>query len=202
MFLVGAYGRMPLHPILVDISSMVRVRAPAFDHTVPWLNSDRPLSLNELRGQLVLLDFWTYGCINCLHVIPDLQYLEQKYANHLTIISIHTAKFDHEQNLESIQQAILRYGITHPVVVDRDRALWDQYAVRAYPTFVLIDPQGYVVATLAGEGRRQLLDDLMQRLLKEHADKGTLSEHVFTGHCAVSITASEAVSVSWQSPGR
>jgi thiol-disulfide isomerase/thioredoxin len=151
---------------------MVRVRAPALDPALPWLNCDRPLSLKALRGQIVLLDFWTYGCINCLHVIPDLQYLEQRYAGHLTIISIHTAKFDHEQNLESIQQAILRYGVTHPVVVDRDRALWDQYAVRAYPTFVLIDPQGYIVTTLAGEGRRQALDDLIQRLLEEHTGKG------------------------------
>ena len=179
MVLVGVHDRTPLRLILFCLSHhMVRVRAPAFDHTLPWLNCDRPLSLNELRGQIVLLDFWTYGCINCLHVIPDLQHLEQKYADQLTIISIHTAKFDHEQKRESIQQAILRYGITHPVVVDRDRALWDQYAVRAYPTFVLIDPQGYVVATVAGEGRRQLLDDVIQRLIEEHAGKGTLNERV------------------------
>ncbi|PSB35248.1 thioredoxin-like domain-containing protein [Stenomitos frigidus] len=155
---------------------MVRVRAPAFNQALLWLNCDRPLSLKALRGQIVLLDFWTYGCINCLHVLPDLQYLEQKYSQHLTIISIHTAKFDHEQHLESVEQAILRYGITHPVVVDRDRDLWEQYAVRAYPTFVLIDPQGYIVTTLAGEGRRQVLDDLIQRVLEEHTGKGTLSE--------------------------
>ena len=155
---------------------MVRIRAPAFDQTLPWLNSDRPLSLSTLRGQIVLLDFWTYGCINCLHVIPDLHYLEQKYAGQLTIISIHTAKFEQEQAVESIQQAVLRYGITHPVLVDRNRTLWDQYAVRAYPTFVVIDPQGYIVATLAGEGRRQRLDDLIQRLIDEHEGKGTLNE--------------------------
>ncbi|XGV98597.1 MAG: thioredoxin-like domain-containing protein [Leptolyngbya sp. BL-A-14] len=156
---------------------MVRVRAPAFDPSLPWLNSDRPLSLQALRGQIVLLDFWTYGCINCLHVIPDLHYLEQKYAGQLTIISIHTAKFAQEQAVESIQQAILRYGMTHPVLVDRDRTVWDQYAMRAYPTFVVIDPQGYIVATLAGEGRRQQLDDLIQRLMDEHEGNGTLSEN-------------------------
>jgi thiol-disulfide isomerase/thioredoxin len=155
---------------------MVRIRSPQLPQTLSWLNCDRPLSLPELRGQIVLLDFWTYGCINCLHVIPDLRYLEQKYSRHLTIIGVHTAKFDQEQNLDSIQQAILRYGVSHPVVVDRDRALWDQYAIRAYPTFVLIDPQGYIVTTMAGAGRRTILDDLIGRLIEEHAGKETLSE--------------------------
>jgi thiol-disulfide isomerase/thioredoxin len=147
---------------------MVRIRAPQLPQTFSWLNCNHPLSLKALHGQIVLLDFWTYGCINCLHVIPDLHYLEQKYSHYLTIIGIHTAKFAHEQNLESIQQAILRYGVAHPVVVDRDRTLWEQYAIRAYPTFVLIDPQGYIVTTIAGEGRRQLLDDLIGRLIEEH----------------------------------
>ncbi|MDX2232247.1 MAG: thioredoxin-like domain-containing protein [Leptolyngbyaceae cyanobacterium bins.349] len=155
---------------------MVRIRAPEIAQDFPWLNVDHPLSLKSLRGQVVLLDFWTYGCINCLHVIPDVCYLEQKYARHLTIMGVHTAKFDHEQELNSIGQAISRYGITHPVVVDRGRTLWDQYAIRAYPTFVLIDPQGYIVTTLAGEGRRAILDDLIGRLIEEHAGKETLSE--------------------------
>ncbi|MGI0486390.1 thioredoxin-like domain-containing protein [Pantanalinema rosaneae CENA516] len=155
---------------------MVRLRSPQFPPTLPWLNCEHPLSLQALRGQIVLLDFWTYGCINCLHVIPDLHYLEQKYSRQLTIIGVHTAKFDQEQHLDSIHQAILRYGITHPVVVDRDHTLWDQYSIRAYPTFVLIDPQGYIVTTLAGEGRRQILDDLIARLIEEHTGKATLSE--------------------------
>ncbi|HIK14111.1 MAG TPA: redoxin domain-containing protein [Leptolyngbyaceae cyanobacterium M33_DOE_097] len=154
---------------------MARLRAPELPQNLPWLNCDRPLSLKALRGQIVLLDFWTYGCINCLHVIPDLHYLAEQYTEHLTIIGVHTAKFDHEQNLDSIRQAILRYGITHPVVVDRDRTLWDQYAIRAYPTFVLIDPQGYIVSSVSGEGRRFVLDRLIQHLISEHAGKGTLS---------------------------
>jgi len=102
---------------------MARLRAPELSQNLPWLNCDRPLSLKALRGQIVLLDFWTYGCINCLHVIPDLHYLAEQYPENLTIIGVHTAKFDHEQNQDSIQQAIVRYSITHPVVVDRDRTL-------------------------------------------------------------------------------
>jgi thiol-disulfide isomerase/thioredoxin len=157
---------------------MVRVRAPELPQNFPWLNCDRPLTLKHLRGRVVILDFWTYGCINCLHVIPGLTYLGQKYADHLVVIGVHTAKFDQEQNPESIQQAIWRYGILHPVVVDRDRRIWEQYAVRAWPTFVVIDPQGYVVATVSGEGQRQILDDLIQQLIEEQAGKGTLDDEL------------------------
>ncbi len=155
---------------------MVRIRAPELSQTVPWLNCHQPLSLKTLRGKIVLLDFWTYGCINCLHVIPDLHYLQEKYAPYLTVIGIHTAKFDYEQTVESVEQAIARYAITHPVVVDCDRTLWDQYAIRAYPTFVLIDPQGYIVTTISGEGRRSILDHLIQQLIAEHRGKGSLDE--------------------------
>ncbi|MGA7932975.1 MAG: thioredoxin-like domain-containing protein [Kovacikia sp.] len=155
---------------------MARVRAPEFPQNLPWLNGNHPLSLKLLRGRIVLLDFWTYGCINCLHGIPDLQYLEQKYGDRLVVLGVHTAKFAQEQNPESVQQAIQRYGICHPVVVDRDRTLWDQYAVRAWPTFVVIDPQGYVVATISGEGQRPLLDDLIQQLIAEQANNGTLNQ--------------------------
>ncbi len=155
---------------------MVRIRAPEFLSHLPWLNCGSPLSLKSLRGQIVLLDFWTYGCINCLHVIPDLHDLQQKFGHRLTMIGIHTAKFDHERDMAGIQQAILRYGITHPVLVDSDRILWDRYTIRAYPTFVLVDPQGYIVTTVSGEGQREILEELIQRLIEEHEGKGTLTE--------------------------
>lgn len=157
---------------------MVRTRAPELPQDAPWLNCDASLSLKALRGRIVILDFWTYGCINCLHVIPDLQHLEQKYSNCLTVIGVHTAKFEHEQHPDSVQQAILRYGIAHPVLVDCDRQLWDQYVIRAYPTFVVIDPQGYVVATVSGEGQRRFLDNLIQQLIDQHQNKETLHSEV------------------------
>lgn len=147
---------------------MPRVRAPELPQNFAWLNTNRPLSLKALRGRIVLLDFWTYCCINCLHVLPDLKYLEQKYSDSLTIVSVHSAKFENEKDLDNVRQAILRYNIEHPVLVDQNFSIWEQYAVRAYPTFVLIDPQGHVVATIAGEGKRSLLDDLINKLIQSH----------------------------------
>ena len=107
------------------ITPMARVRAPELPHSYPWLNTDQPLSLRSLRGRVVLLDFWTYCCINCLHILPDLKYLEQKYKDCLTVVGVHAAKFDNEKEVENIRQAILRYDIEHPVIVDSDSEIWD-----------------------------------------------------------------------------
>lgn len=144
---------------------MVRVRAPELPTAFTWLNTDHPLSLKALRGRVVLLDFWTYGCINCLHLLPDLKALEQKYRDHLTLIGVHAAKFDHERNADSIRHAIQRYEIAHPVLVDCNFEVWQQYTIRAWPTVVVIDPQGYVVATLMGEGQVQGLEEWITRLI-------------------------------------
>src|SRR6476646_7081250 len=145
---------------------MSRVRAPELPQDRPWLNTAHPLTLRSLRGRLVLLDFWTYGCINCLHVLPTLKYLEQKYKDSLTVIGIHAAKFANEQALESIRQAVLRYDIEHPVLVDREFEVWQQYAVRAWPTLVIIDSAGYVRHSLAGEVSRDRLEALLDKLLQ------------------------------------
>jgi thiol-disulfide isomerase/thioredoxin len=144
------------------------VRAPELPKNLAWLNVDRPLSIKEFRGRIVLLDFWTYGCINCIHSLPDLKYLEQKYHDRLTILSIHSAKFENESSIDNIRQAIFRYEIEHPVLVDQAFKVWQSYAIRAYPTFVLIDPKGYIVRTIAGEGRRNLLDQLIQELIENN----------------------------------
>ncbi|MBV6623696.1 MAG: redoxin domain-containing protein [Rivularia sp. (in: Bacteria)] len=151
-----------------------RIRAPELPQNYPWLNTHKPFSLKQLRGRIVILDFWTYCCINCLHVLPDLKYLEQKYKDSVTVIGVHSAKFDNEKETENIRQAILRYDIEHPVLVDRDFRIWQEYAVRAYPTFVVINPQGYIVATLTGEGKREILDEAIAKLIQLHQDKGTI----------------------------
>jgi thiol-disulfide isomerase/thioredoxin len=152
---------------------MARIRAPELPQNYPWLNTDRPLSLKDLKGRIVLLDFWTYCCINCLHILPDLKYLEQKYADCLTVIGVHSAKFDHEKDVENIRQAILRYDIEHPVLVDNGFQVWQQYAIRAWPTLTVIDPAGYVVGQVSGEGKREMLDELIGKIKQEHEAEGT-----------------------------
>jgi len=152
-----------------------RVRAPELPENYPWLNTDRPLSLKELKGRIVILDFWTYCCINCLHILPDLKYLEQKYKDSLTVIGVHSAKFDNEKEIENIRQAILRYDIEHPVLVDSGFRVWQEYTVRAWPTIVMIDPEGYYLGSSSGEGNREALDDLISQVIQGHQEKGTIN---------------------------
>ncbi|HEY9781286.1 MAG TPA: thioredoxin-like domain-containing protein [Leptolyngbyaceae cyanobacterium] len=152
-----------------------RVRAPELPQNYPWLNTNKPLSIHELKGRVVILDFWTYCCINCLHVLPELKYLEQKYKDSLTVIGVHSAKFDNEKEIENIRQAILRYDIEHPVLVDSGFRVWQQYAVRAWPTLMVIDPEGYVIGYVSGEGNQDILDQLIEQVIWEHKEKGTIN---------------------------
>ncbi|MHC5849207.1 thioredoxin-like domain-containing protein [Nostoc sp.] len=152
-----------------------RVRAPELPQNYFWLNTDKPLSLKELKGRVVILDFWTYCCINCLHILPNLKYLEQKYKDSLTIIGVHSAKFKNEKETENIRQAILRYDIEHSVVVDKGFRIWEEYAVRAWPTLRIIDPEGYVIGQISGEGNRDTLDELIQKLIQQHQEKDTIN---------------------------
>ena len=158
---------------------MSRIRAPELPQNYPWLNTEKPFALKQLRGRIVILDFWTYCCINCLHVLPDLKYLEQKYKDSVTVIGVHSAKFDNEKETENIRQAVLRYDIEHPVLIDRDFRVWQEYAVKAYPTFAIVDPQGYVVASLTGEGKREILDEAIAKLIQLHQSKGTIDFQEF-----------------------
>lgn len=153
-----------------------RVRAPELVGAAGWLNTDRPLSLAALRGKIILLDFWTYCCINCMHVLPDLKRLEEKYPRELVVIGVHSAKFTNERETENIRQAILRYEIVHPVVNDRNFVNWRAYGVRAWPTLMVIDAEGCVVGTVSGEGNYELLDQVISELVAEAKAKGILDE--------------------------
>ncbi|HEY2271426.1 MAG TPA: thioredoxin-like domain-containing protein, partial [Jatrophihabitantaceae bacterium] len=129
-----------------------------------WFNTDHPLRLAELRGRFVLLDFWTFCCGNCLHVIDEVRPLEQKYHDRLTVIGVHSPKFAHEREDSAVRAAVERYEVDHPVLNDPELRLWKQYAVKAWPTLVLVDPDGYVVAQAAGEGQVSALDEMIAAL--------------------------------------
>jgi len=157
------------------------VYAPDFPKNSLWLNSRRPLSLADLKGQVVLLDFWTYCCINCLHVLPDLKYLQEKYRREpFLVIGVHSAKFFNEENIKNIQSAISRYEIDHPVVVDNNHIIWESYAVSAWPSFVFIDAAGRIRGTLAGEGHRFELDTVIGQLLEEGRKEKILAANPLT----------------------
>jgi len=162
--------------VSMSAQDRARVRAPEIQGGRGWLNTDKPLSLAALKGKVVLLDFWTYGCINCIHIIPDLKKLEAKYANQLVVIGIHSAKFQNEKETENIRRIILRYEIEHPVYNDSEYAVWQSYGVRAWPTQVLIDPAGYVVGGVSGEGNYEVIDQTVAKLVDDFRKRGELNE--------------------------
>jgi thiol-disulfide isomerase/thioredoxin len=148
--------------------------APEFPSHLDWLNTDRKYKLVDFRGKFVLLDFWTYGCINCMHVIPDLKRLEEKYPE-MVVIGVHSAKFANERESENIEKAILRYDITHPMIVDSQFKVWDSYGIRAWPSFILIAPDGEMLGKTSGEGIFERLDPVMPKLISEYDSRGVLN---------------------------
>ncbi|MDQ1722677.1 MAG: hypothetical protein QOI26_2411, partial [Pseudonocardiales bacterium] len=149
------------------------MRAPEFP-SGSWFNVGSPLSLRALRGKIVLLDFWTFCCANCLHVIDELHALEHDFGDELVIIGVHSPKFEHEKSDQAVAAATERYGVAHPVFNDPELRLWQQYAVRAWPTLVLIDPDGYVVAQAAGEGQASGLALIIEDLIARYEAAGSL----------------------------
>lgn len=144
-------------------------KAPEFSSGLQWLNVSKPLALVDLRGKVVILDFWTYGCINCMHVIPDLKRLEAKYGNKLAVIGVHSPKFENEKNLDTLRNIVIRYDLAHPVVNDTQFTLWRQYGIQAWPTLVIIDPAGGIVGGISGEGHYDILDKHVGNLLSQFA---------------------------------
>ncbi|MEM2855585.1 MAG: redoxin family protein [Candidatus Nitrosocaldaceae archaeon] len=147
---------------------MIGSKAPEISN-FEWLNTDKSLTLKELNGYIIVLDFWTYCCINCMHMINTLQNIEEIYSNKpVVVIGIHSAKFYNEQIKENVKQAIERYEIKHPVVLDKDMKIWRAYGVNAWPTIVIIDPKGYIIYKQAGEGQDEYIKDTIDTLLARH----------------------------------
>jgi len=152
-----------------------KVRAPEFPVGMEWLNVPQPLSMLGLRGKLVILDFWTSCCINCHHVLPQLRKIEARFPNEVVVIGVHSAKFAAEKPTYNLRQAVMRHDIRHPVVNDGDFLLWRAYAVRAWPTVMIVSPDGMVLGKVEGEFEGEALGDMLAGLLKEYAAAGQLS---------------------------
>jgi thiol-disulfide isomerase/thioredoxin len=150
------------------------VNAPDFPSDLDWLNTDRPLSLKELRGRVVLLDFWTFCCINCQHIIPRLRKLERKYGSNLVVIGVHSPKFVGEKDTAAIDRAVRRLSVGHPVVNDRDHRVWREYAVSSWPTLMLIDPRGKLIGHHEGEFALEEMDAALSRMIEKYNHEGLL----------------------------
>lgn len=147
------------------------ITAPEFPDGLEWLNVEKPLKLSNLRGKIVLLDFWTFCCINCIHIIPDLKKLEAKYPKELVVIGVHSAKFSSEKETDNIRQAVLRYELKHPVVNDKDFKIWNSYVAKAWPTIVLISPLGKIAGYRSGEGIYDDMDKAIKELIEKYSDE-------------------------------
>lgn len=155
--------------------SKVRLRAPELAGR-RWLNTaGSDVTLRGLRGKIVVLDFWTFCCVNCLHVLDELRPLEQEFADELVVLGVHSPKFEHEGQPAAVEAAVERYAVGHPVLDDPELTTWQAYAARAWPTLVVVDPEGYIAAQLSGEGHAHGLGVLVRELIAEHEAKGTLA---------------------------
>ena len=152
-----------------------RVRAPELVGRQGWLNTGgTALSIGDVRGKIVILDFWTFCCINCLHVLDELRPIEEDFADCVVTIGVHSPKFVHEADHAALIAAVERYEVHHPVLDDPDLVTWQAYAVRAWPTLVVIDPAGYVVGQFSGEGHGHAIRTLVEQLVVKHEAAGTL----------------------------
>jgi sugar lactone lactonase YvrE/cytochrome oxidase Cu insertion factor (SCO1/SenC/PrrC family) len=153
-----------------------RPDAPDLNGGLAWLNTSGPIKMADLKGKVVLLDFWTLCCINCIHIMPDLAKLEKKYPNELVVIGVHSAKFENEKDTKSIRKAVLRYEIAHPVVNDANHTIWDNFDVNSWPTMAVIDAEGKFVGKISGEGNYDLMDEVVATLIAEAKEKKVLND--------------------------
>ena len=160
---------------MTAVRPRARVRAPELTGSGGWIGTGgKDLRLADLRGRIVVLDFWTFCCVNCLHVLDELRPLERRFSDVLDVIGVHSPKFAHEAEHEAVLAAVERYEVHHPVLDDPELSTWSQYAVRAWPTLCVVDPEGYLVHVASGEGHGEGLARLVEQLVVEHEAKGTL----------------------------
>ena len=151
------------------------IPAPDLDGASEWLNVAAPISIAGLRGKVVLLDFWTYGCINCMHVLRDLKILEERFPDELVVIGVHSPKFPNERSTDNLKRILVRYEIEHPVANDANHLLWRRYGVQAWPTRVIIDPAGNLVGTATGEGNLEGFVNAIRTVVRVFDERGEIN---------------------------
>lgn len=142
-------------------------KAPEFDRVTGYLNT-KPIGLSDLKGKVVLVDFWTYSCINCIRTIPYLVDWNEKYADKgLAIVGVHAPEFEFEKNIENVKEAVERFGIKYPVIQDNDKGTWNAYQNQYWPRKYIVDNEGYVRYDHIGEGGYAETEKVIQSLLQE-----------------------------------
>jgi DNA-binding beta-propeller fold protein YncE len=151
------------------------IPAPDLDGAVDWLNVSAPITMLQLRGKVVILDFWTYGCVNCMHVLKDLMTLAERFRDELVVIGVHSPKFPNERNSENLKRILVRYEIEHPVANDANMAIWRRYGAQAWPTRVIVDPAGNLVGTAMGEGNLEGFVNAVRTVVRVFDERGEIN---------------------------
>ncbi|HEX8029131.1 MAG TPA: thioredoxin-like domain-containing protein [Vicinamibacterales bacterium] len=151
------------------------IAAPSLDGAAGWLNVASPVTIEQLRGKVVIIDFWTYGCVNCMHVLRDLKTLEQRFPDELVVISVHSPKFTNEKDSENLKRILIRYEIEHPVANDANHEIWKRYGAQAWPTRVIIDPAGNLVGTAMGEGNLEGFAGAIRTVIRVFDEQGQIN---------------------------
>jgi thiol-disulfide isomerase/thioredoxin len=175
VILIALWSAAPLAAQELEVLP-ARIAAPSLSGGGEWINTSESLDLPELRGKFVVLDFWTYCCINCMHVLPELKKLEEEFPQHVVVIGVHSAKFQTERDAQNVLEAVERYGIEHPVVNDPRQVLWSKYAVDTWPSLRVIDPEGQIVAHHKGEFTAEMLAQFLRKAIPVYRKKKVLDE--------------------------
>jgi thiol-disulfide isomerase/thioredoxin len=147
-------------------------RAPDLIGVDPWLNTadGEPLRLADLRDRVVLLEFWTFACVNCQHTLPFVRRMHDRYRPDLAVVGVHTPEFEFERSVHNVQRAVREHGLEYPVGLDNDFAAWNAYGNRYWPTLYLIDRAGQIRHTQIGEGNYDRTEAAIRALLAEAVD--------------------------------
>ena len=156
--------------------------APGFGGATAWLNVDHAITADELRGKVVVVDFWTSCCINCLHTLPVLAAIEHAYAGRpVVVIGVHSAKFDTEREADRLREILTEYSIVHPVAIDGSMKLWDAWRIEAWPTVLVLDPTFHVAWRASGEPTRAAITGAIDAVLARSSSPGALFDRPLAG---------------------